>query len=382
MPSGAAVIRRDGVRGVTWYVKFRDADGRQVKRRLEPLDGPWNEKRAQRALGVELERVEREQWTKPTKLTFAKFAEEWQTAYLPSRNLKASTLSDYRNTLRHAIGFFGETPLEAIGPEQLDGYVSAKTAEGLGPKTIANHLATLHEVWKVAKRWRRVRSNPLEEVERPRLNGPVTVILSEDEVSALFAAFKLLAFEGTPEESVWWDLTRRMVVVALGTAMRRGELLALKWEDVEMLERRLQVRHSIWRGKETTPKSKAARRTLHFGLKTAAVLQEQWQASRFNADTDHVFAHPQLGRSIDPAKLTRSYLRPAMVKAGITKAGAWHVLRHTSLTAEAACGNPNSYVQARAGHASFSVTERYIHSAQVAFPGAVERAEERLFPEG
>jgi integrase len=381
MPSGACVIRRQGVRGAVWSVKFRDTTGRQVKERLGP-EPTWNRQRAERELGKRLQAVDRERWAKPTRETFAVFAARWLTDYLPSRNLKASTLNDYTNTLRHAVTYFGDTPLEEIGPEHLDGYVSAKTSEGLSPKTIANHLATLHEVWKVAKRWQYVHANPLEEVDRPRLNSPETVILSEDETAALLEAFREFAFEATPEESVWWDLTRRMVVVALGTALRRGELLALKWEDVELLHRRLHVRHSLWRGKETTPKSKAARRTLHFGLKTAGVLQEQWQASRFNADTDRVFAHPQLGRSVDPAKLTRSYLRPAMLKAGIVKPGAWHVLRHTSLTAEAACGNPNSYVQARAGHASFSVTERYVHAAQVSFPGAVERAEARLFGEG
>ncbi len=81
-----------------------------------------------------------------------------------------------------------------------------------------------------------------------------------------------------------------------------------------------------------------------------------------------MFGHPALGTPLDPAKLTRGFLKPALAKAGITKPGAWHVLRHTSLTADAACGSPNSYVQAKAGHSSFQITERYI-----------ERAEERLF---
>lgn len=92
-----------------------------------------------------------------------------------------------------------------------------------------------------------------------------------------------------------------------------------------------------------------------------------------------MFGHPELGSPLDPGKVHRRYLKPAMAKAGITKPGAWHMLRHTSLTADAACGNPGAYVQAKAGHSSFSITERYIHAAQTAFPGAVERAEERLF---
>jgi integrase len=57
----------------------------------------------------------------------------------------------------------------------------------------------------------------------------------------------------------------------------------------------------------------------------------------------------------------------------------WHDLRHTALTHDAAAGNPAVYVQARAGHAQATMTERYVHAAQVAFPGAAERAEERVF---
>jgi integrase len=166
----------------------------------------WTRTRAERELGKRLDLVERERWAKPTGQTFAAFVAEWRTTYLPSRNLKPSTLSDYRNTLdRHALPFFGPMPLDAIRPEHLDGYIAAKTEQGLSPKTIGNHLATLHEVWKVAKRWQRVRSNPLEEVDRPRLDDPETVILDEDEVAQLLEAFKLLAFSATPGQAAWWD---------------------------------------------------------------------------------------------------------------------------------------------------------------------------------
>jgi integrase len=78
--------------------------------------------------------------------------------------------------------------------------------------------------------------------------------------------------------------------------------------------------------------------------------------------------------------LTRHYLRPALKKAGITKPfRPWHDLRHTAITHEAAAGNPAVYVQMRAGHSQGSVTERYIHAAQVLFPGAAAKGEERIF---
>jgi len=72
-------------------------------------------------------------------------------------------------------------------------------------------------------------------------------------------------------------------------------------------------------------------------------------------------------------------MRPALKRAGITKPfRTRHGLRHTALTHEAAV-NPQAYVQMRAGHAQGSITERYIHAAQIAFPGAVEAGEGRIF---
>jgi hypothetical protein len=66
--------------------------------------------------------------------------------------------------------------------------------------------------------------------------------------------------------------------------------------------------------------------------------------------------------------------------AGITKPfRPWHDLRHTALTHEAAAGNPHAYVQTKAGHSQSTITDRYIHAAQVLFPGAAEKAEARMF---
>src|SRR6478672_2259281 len=126
MSRGAAVIRRPGRRAVTWSIKFCDAEGRQVWETLgrEP---EWNEARAQRELGKRLQAVERERWRKPERLSFAAFAERFERDYLPGRNLKPSTLIDYRLTVhRHLSPFFGHLDLAAIEPGDVDAYVAEK----------------------------------------------------------------------------------------------------------------------------------------------------------------------------------------------------------------------------------------------------------------
>jgi integrase len=381
MRSGACVIRREGKRAVVWSVKFRDVNGRQVWERLgaEPR---WNRRRAERELVKRLDRVERKRWAKPTGETFAEFVAEWRQTWIPSRNLKRSTRLDYENTLdKHALPFFAGMALAEIGPKELDAYVAAKSAQGLAPKTIRNHLSVLSLVFQTARRWRRLPENPLEHVDGPKQLDPDTVILTEEEVSALLTAYRELARDAkTLDEATLWEQARRMTIVVLGTALRRGELLALRWGEVDLLEQCLRVRRSWVRNEMTTPKSRSSRRTVEFGLTTKNVLEEQFARSRYQADEDLVFCHPERGTPLDPAKLTRSYVKPALRKAGITKKiQPWHGLRHTALTMDAAVGNPNAYLQAKAGHSSFSITERYIHAAQTAFPGAVERSEERLF---
>ena len=112
----------------------------------------------------------------------------------------------------------------------------------------------------------------------------------------------------------------------------------------------------------------------------AAVLEEQYLASHYRADESIVFSHPALGTPLDPSKLTK-YARRALTKASVP-AGfrPWHGMRHTALTETAAAGVPGMFVQAKAGHAHGSTTERYLHAHKTSYPDAAELAEARLFP--
>lgn len=381
MPSGAAVIRYEGKRGAVWRAKFRDSDKRQVQKTLGREADGWNRQRAERELGKLLDKVERERWRKPTKERLSALVDEFLDEYLPSRGRRRSTVLDYTNTLRnHVLPTLGDVELAEFEarPELLDRYIAAKRRQKLAPKTIANHLRTLSTMFEFARRRRRMTVNPVGLLEPLSVPTPETPVLREQEVAALLNAYRLAEADAEPAEREWWALARRLTTVALGTALRRGELLALRWQDVELLEQRLHVRRSLVRGEFGEPKSKAGRRTIGYGPKTAAVLDEQFQASLYRSPDSLAFCHPQLGTALDPSKL--SYMRKAIKRAGIERSiRPWHDLRHTALTHDAAAGNPAVYVQARAGHAQATMMERYVHAAQVAFPGAAERSEERLF---
>jgi integrase len=142
----------------------------------------------------------------------------------------------------------------------------------------------------------------------------------------------------------------------------------------------LTVREPFVRGAFQAPKTRKSLRTFELGPITVAALDEQWRETAYKADSDLVFCHRELGSPLDPSKLSRDYMRRAIKKAGITKPfRVWHDLRHTAITHDAAAGNPQAYVQMKAGHSQGAITERYIHAAQVLFPGAAAKAEEPIF---
>ena len=279
MPRGAAVIPYQGKRGTVWRLKFSDVDGRQVMQTLGSEADGWTRQRAERELGKRLDLVSRERWRKPARETFADFAERFQADYLPGRNLKPSTLIDYRATIRlHLLPHFGDLELAAIEPAAVDTYITTK--RNLSPKTVNNHLTLLGLMFKVAQRWRLVTGNPVELVDRPRSEPTEIEVLTEAEIARLLTGYRELEADPPADtETAWWGITRRLVTVALGTALRRGELLGLCWQDVRLVERLLTVRQAYVRGEFGTPKSRASRRTIELGPRVAAALEEQWQAT-------------------------------------------------------------------------------------------------------
>jgi integrase len=169
-----------------------------------------------------------------------------------------------------------------------------------------------------------------------------------------------------------------MAVLAISVGLRRGELLGLRWCDVDLLTGIVRIRRHIVRGEVATPKTEHSRRTLELGPEARAAIEEQFAASAFTADDDYVFPNPMVGTAMDGAKLGRCYMRPALAKAGIrADFRPWHDLRRTALTFSAAV-NPGYVVKAQAGHGSMAVTDRYVKLAMPLVLGAA-RAERLLF---
>ena len=159
---------------------------------------------------------------------------------LPARPRKKSTIVDYkatrRNHLRPALGHLDLGRLSQ-SPEAFERYAAGKIADGLSPKTIRNHLILAGLMFRTARRWRWVSENPLDLVDKPASGESETETVDAATIADLVAAYRVLERDAEDDERFWFEAARRMTIVALSTGLRRGELLGLRWTDVDLLER-------------------------------------------------------------------------------------------------------------------------------------------------
>ena len=377
------VLRYDGKRGVTWSIKFDDHDGRQVRERLGPAkskqnpDG-WTKRKAEAALRARLVAVEKDGYRKPDTQRFEAFARSWADTYPEAKGLRRTTSSDYQRMVeKHLVPALGSLKLAEMTTGDIDAYVAAKRKAGFGPQTLGLHLTRIGSILDSARKQGLVSVNVAKDAERPRVPRSRWCILSPVEIAATLRAFDELIVEAeTDEERAWRETCKTMIVVFVYCWLRRGELLGLRWRDVELAHPegpRLHVRQAFVRGAFGDPKTDEASRTIALAPAAAEVLFEHRARSRYAGDDDLVFPHPLKGSPISGGYFG-SRVKLALERAGVEKhVREYHDLRHTGITNAAASGMSPLVIQRTAGHASFSTTQKYIDLAGVVFSDEVSR---------
>jgi hypothetical protein len=204
MATGAAVIRYDGVRGTTWHIRWRGADGRICKERVGSAAEGMTRRKARHLLEERLVDVRREGLRRLEPVSFAEAARAWLAAYPEARGLKPTTRSDYARIVeRHLVPWFGEVRLAEIDVAAIERYLTTKRRAGSGAGTLNAHLNRLNAVFKFALKRGWARSNPVAQAERPRVNRREWCVLSPVEVRAVSRAFTELAEQAAGEERAW-----------------------------------------------------------------------------------------------------------------------------------------------------------------------------------
>jgi integrase len=355
VPSGGScVVRYAGKRAVSWRIKYVDAAGVQIMETLgrEP---EWDRRKAERELRHRLTDVERKRWQRPKPITFRDYAEGWYEACQRRRDWKPSTVKIRRKILDRLLDYFGPMRLGTVRPSHVADYIAAMLTT-YAPATVTADVDVLHDVFKTAKREELVESNPVEGAERPKIPRKRWRILEPAEVGRTAKAF-------TDEQA------RTAFLVLVLTGIRRGELQALRWSDVDFVEEVLRVRDS---------KTEDGIRSIAL---PGGLMEALWQWRRqtsYQGDQERVFCNPKTGgeyREETFSEALRAALRTAKVEGYVRP---FHDLRHTAITNDAASGSSPIAVMAKAGHASMGTTKRYLHLAGVVFRDEAEALERRL----
>jgi integrase len=148
-----------------------------------------------------------------------------------------------------------------------------------------------------------------------------------------------------------------LYAAAAMTGMRKGELQALRWMDVDWQAQVIRVRRSFGFGEFTSPKSQRGFRSMPMSEYLAEMLLRHRSNSAFDKEHDLVFPHPQTGRPYDASKILKRFKR-AMSAAGLREA-RFHDLRHTFGTRMAAAGAPLRFIQEWMGHRDYQTTSIY-----------------------
>jgi integrase len=360
MPSGAAVIRYDGARGVVWRIKYADAAGKQTMETIGAERDGVTRKQAERELRSRLVKVDKGGWRKPAPFTFAGYAGMWFAEGETRRRWKPATVAQYGSVRRRLVKGLGTLRLAEVQPRHVADYIRSSSKAGMSPASIARDVAVLHALFKTAKREQLIESNPAEGAERPRVGRRRWRILEPAEVQRVARAF-------TDEQARVVFLT----LILLG--IRRGELQRLRWGDVDLLDSVVRVRVS---------KSDAGERSIAIPKGLVEALSGHYGRTAFKGDQELVFCHAERG-TVYQAGWFKDALTAALSAAGVqADLRAFHDLRHASLTNGAAAGENPIALMTRAGHTNMSTTKTYLHLAGTVFRDEAERLEDRLLGGG
>jgi integrase len=285
-------------------------------------------------------------------ISFASAA-ELMLRELDSLGRKATTLDNYQAILRaHLLPRFGELMVDRVQKSDIEDFMAALAEAGKAEKTRSGIFKLLSQVFTYAQRQGWCKQNPCHSVRRPRVRECSEIrFLSQTELEALIAGIDVF-------KEPFGSTDRAIFLTAAMTGMRQGELLALRWRDVDWAATKIRVRRNYTRGHWSTPKSRSGERSVPLSSRVAKELRAHQRNSHFSGEDDPVFANPLSGKVLPHGPLVRRF-KKALKAAGVRKI-RFHDLRHTFGTRMAASPEVSMRrIQEWMGHRDYRTTLIY-----------------------
>jgi integrase len=280
---------------------------------------------------------------------FEQFAKEWVETYVIPNN-KFSEARIKRYTLNSSlIPFFGRMQIKDIKTYHIEQYKARMKKEGLANKTVKNYLSVLNRCLICAHEWLGLDSKP-PEIRWPKCPPPETDYLSPDECELLLSHAD--------------GMVREMLLMALRTGMRQGELKGLQWSSIDWANRTVLVKHSLCDREKTLSAPKSNRpRSIPLDPDLYEILFRRKSASGY------VFTNAE-GKPLNHSWLTY-HLDKLCEKASLRRI-TWHKLRHTFASNLARAGAKVEVIQQLLGHSTIIMTMRYTHVAPSSLRSAID----------
>jgi integrase len=288
--------------------------------------------------------------------TFAQFAQEWFKQYVVTNNKYSEQRHKKYILSASLVPFFGKIPVGEITTYHIEQYKAHTMKEGITNKTIKNRLTVLNKCLTCAYEWLELGASP-PKIKWPKCAPTQTDYLSPEECELLLSQADGIIYE--------------MILTALRTGMRQGELKGLQWSSLDWQRQSLAVRHSRddYRKMLVSPKSNRERH-IPLDIDVYEILHKR------KRETGYVFLDVD-GQLFDNKRLIRR-LAKVCKKAGLRKIG-WHTLRHTFASHLAMRGVPLTTVQALLGHSNITTTMRYAHVAPSTLRTAIDMLNPKRF---
>lgn len=354
-----------------------ERDPQTAKRRRQTLTVHGTKKEAEARLREMLHQLEIGSFVTPSKITVGDFLHQWLESYV-STNCRQSTYDRYKGIIEgHLIPDFGSLTLTNLKPAHLqahyatglkEGRTSRNQTAGLSPWTVRKHHVVIREALSHAVKWGLVGRNVALAVDPPKPPRPEARALDSDAANLV-----LESAQGT----IWHPIFH----LALYTGMRRGEILGLRWKDVDLNLAELYIAQAMLQLDDgrivfEQPKTVKGRRSVALSPTAAIVLRSHRERQEADfAMAERPFTSETLvferadGTTPVPDSVTHAFTKYAK-RAGVTGVHL-HNLRHTHASLMLKAGVHPKIVSERLGHSSVAFTlDTYSHVA----PGLQEAA--------
>lgn len=360
-------------RGDKWYYSFEAAQVDGKRKRIERVGG-YSEKEARKALRKAIDEYENGNvQIKLDKMSVADYFNYWLVNYV-ERNLKYNTVKNYRNILKkYIIPKLGKYRVRTLSPEMLQEFIddiadNATTKQG---NPLAQHtVAIIFTVTKEALRravfpYRIIKDNPMAYVDMPKYEPQPKKTKQDLKIISLDQYRELLDYFPVA------DSFHIPLVIAFNTGMRRGEICALTWDKIDLVNNTITVdSNMIQHGKGTyelaSPKTKASYRTIDIGQTLVNELKEKRKSQMENQmrygrlyDKSNFVCTEENGTPVLPNSIK---YKAQLVQDKLHMNFNFHSLRHTHATMLLESGEKMKVVSERLGHSRISTTmDTYSH---------------------